>query len=349
MSGSARVDSFHVHPDDVHPLCEGLLHARFVGLSPLLGITGASPTPRASADALRALAATPALQGTVAIVADPDLRVDVVIGGGSVAPAHVALVRRREVDAARVVGVSRAPGGGWLLHRFEDATAASRWLARLSSRIPEFVAWDADTMAEVAATVDQPRQIPAELPLEAVIYLFHAIDLFRRVTYEHLLAYAPVDGPVQVAADTFRAELPRALRSGDIRWLLPAFHRLMPDLAQHDVAPRPEHLALLDAAGILHGARGPDGEAQLVFGEVGTRLGIEFYRTWHAAAAVALHRRGEPDRAGHRWFLAPTAFANHLFALRASGRGHATVHHEALDEEGLVRAIQALVDAPPVP
>lgn len=331
---SDTLNSFQIQWGDFAWLWKELLGLDCRDLSPFAArVNAPSASPVTDVAALTALAKNPVLAHAASIVSDPDLRLECVLGGGSASIGHVTLYRRRQHAGA--VALTPSVEGAFLLHCFPDTPMAARWLAHLLSRIPDFVAWDVDTLSEMGATLELPREIPGEMPFETLLYLLHAIDVFRRGVYRNLLDYRPVEGSLTVTAAEFDETLGAALRSGDVRWLLPAFHRLTPGLADLRVEPRPEHLEILARADLIHPVRTADtGEARYRFGEVGTRVGVEFYRTWHSAASIARTLRGQRGP-GLRAFLAPTAFANHLFEVETRRDGHGAVHHHPLDEAGL--------------
>jgi hypothetical protein len=117
-----------------------------------------------------------------------------------------------------------------------------------------------------------------------------------------------------------------------VRWLLPAFLHLTPNLDVSRFDPQPEHLAALAERGFLVPAKDRDTQEDgFVFGEAGMAMGVEFHRTWMSAVGfetAVLTPRGE--RAVHRAFLAPTGIANHLFLLESDASGACVANHQAM-------------------
>jgi hypothetical protein len=336
----AQPRCFKVSLGDLRPLWQ-LLAAPTTALSPYAALEARPPATDPAE--LAALAQDPALAQAANLLAAPQLKVECVIGGGSSALGYLTLCRRG--DSPVVVATTPIGTDSLLVYSFADSISAGTWLARTLNTLPEFLAWDPATLESVAASPAPAHDLPSTLPLETLIYLFHAIDMYRAAVYRNLLQHLTVDEDLAVDAAEFDAALGRALQSGDIRWLLPAFHRLMPGLAACTLDPKPEHLDALSGLDIIGPVRANASAArQYRFGAAGQRLGLEFYRTWHGAVGISLSRADGVLPQSH--FLAPTAFANHWFSLATDTLGHGMVEYAALDEGQLADRLRGLLDSP---
>lgn len=337
---SAQPRCFKVSLGDLRPLWK-LLAVPTTSLSPYATLDARPPATEPTE--LAALAQDPALAQAATLLAAPELKVDCVIGGGSSALGYLTLCRRH--DSPGVVAATPVGSDSLLVYNFADTAAAGAWLARTLNTLPEFLAWDPATLQSVAASPEPSHILPSTLPLETLIYLFHALDMYRAAVYQNLLQHRTVDADLAVDAAEFDAALGRSLQSGDIRWLLPAFHRLMPALAACTLDPKPEHLDALATLDIVVPVRGEAPAApRYRFGETGQHLGLEFYRTWHGSVGITLTRTDGELPNSH--FLAPTAFANHWFSLGTDSLGHGVVDYAALDDDRLAERLQRLLDTP---
>jgi len=321
---------FQIGRNDLGPLFVDTLRLEWSATSPLqTELAGYRPGSGQASHDLAEVARHPLLTKAAPILARPTFRMLHRTGGGAAPASHFAAYNNRNFDADAIVTVTPS---------FEDSL-----LIQLLDPLDDYCAWWTELLA--AKVEDEPANlIPESLPLESFVYFLHAIDAYRRASYQSMLEYAPTDQLFLTAAE-FTDSMVRSLRSRDLRWLLPAFLHLVPGLDLSGFDPREEHLAALADSGFLLAARDREtGQPGLAFGEAGRSMGIEFHRTWLLAVGFELAALS-PENAHplSRGLLAPTALANHLVLLESVDQGRVGVHHEALSADSLRARLQELV------
>jgi hypothetical protein len=323
--------AFQVSRGDLGPLFVDTLRLRCNPLSPLArDLGGYAPGSAAPSDDLVDVSEHPLFPKVARILARPGICFTHRTGGGSTPVSHFTACYNREIDGQAVAVATPSFEGSLLIQLFDTPS--------------DYLAW---WLGLIGTKVEEPTAncLPQPVRLESLVYLLHAIDAYRRASFESMLSYAPADQLFLRAAD-FTDSMSRSIRSADVRWLLPAFLHLTPNLDVSNFDPQPEHLTALAERDFL--ALGKERETQedvLVFGEAGMAMGVEFYRTWMMAIgfeATALTARGE--RVLHRAFLAPTAIANHLVLLESADDG-CVATHEALTFSELAAKLAELLKA----
>lgn len=322
---------FQINNSDVGPLFTDTLRLQCNGLSPFgESLRTYAPGSGAPSAGLAEIARHPRLQEVAAILSQPDLRITHRTGGGSLDVSFFGAFRSRSVRQEAIATLTPSFEGSWMVQLFDTPR--------------EYLAW---WLGLVASRVEEPaaNYMPPPLPLESLVYLLHAVDSFRRVSYASMLSYTPAVEPFVTSAE-FSETLTRALSSQDMRWLLPAFLYLTPGLNQFTFEPSPEHLDILEEHDFLLPVQHPQTrEDVFVFGEAGRTLGVEFYRTWMMAVGfdtTVLTPQGE--KSVNRGFLAPTALANHLIRLEPDGTGGCTANHQALTLAELEFRLRDMLD-----
>ena len=111
--------------------------------------------------------------------------------------------------------------------------------------------------------------VPPRVALGAFLLILHTVDMFRRVSYQRALDF-DVRSTVSLRAADFSALLPRSLQSMDLRWLLPTFATVTPNLGEINPHIVPEHAQALHDLGFVRNTQDPQsGEDLLLFGEAG--------------------------------------------------------------------------------
>lgn len=322
--------AFQVSRSDLGPLFVDTLRLEWNASSPLqTELAGYVPGSGRPSDDLAEVTRHPLLAKVAPILARPTFRMLHRTGGSAAPASHFAAYNNRNLDADAIVTVTPSFEGSLLIQLFDP--------------LDDYCAWWSDLLA--AKVEGEPVSlIPESLPLESFVYFLHAIDAYRRASYQSMLDYAPTD-QLSITAAEFTGTMARSLRSRDLRWLLPAFLHLVPGLDLSGFDPREEHLAALSENDFLLAAKETGtGEPGVVFGEAGRATGIEFHRTWLLAVGFELAALSAED--AHplsRGFLAPTGLANHLFLLESVGPGRVAVRHEALSADSLRARLQALL------
>ena len=302
----------HIALQDLGPLFVDSLHLVSTAFSPfgerLASYATGSVQPD---DAARDAAADRAFADAAAILARPDLRVDVVTGGGMLPMGGFRSYAARS-GGDSVVSVI-AGGDGWdvLVHESPRAWAA----------------WSVRNVA-TACMETVPNVLPPVMSAGSFLLACHAIDTFRRGYLQGLLAHKPETSGVVSAAE-FGTGLKESVTSGDIRWLLPAVVVLVPGLAGVLPEPRAEDFGYLVDHGVI--AAGKDkGMDVIAYGETGHLLGAEFAHTWTLSAGLAFTiMRGGKEQTLHRVFNAGTGLANHLVRFEERDGG-LDANHQAL-------------------
>jgi hypothetical protein len=216
--------------------------------------------------------------------------------------------------------------------------ASSTWNVALYADTHGFVDHWLDSHAS-AADQDIANALPPPLSLATITLMLHAIDAYRRASYQSALAYATE--PLSISVAEFTHSLGAAAASTDLRWLLPSFLQLLPGIDPSSLIATDQDLAALAEHDLLTLQSGK-GEQRLGFGATGHWIGAEFLRSWHQAVGfeLNLHRRDDRQTLA-RVLLAPTALSNHWFELSADGR---EVNHQPLRVSVLAQRLDDLLD-----
>jgi hypothetical protein len=318
--------SFQVGRADVLGLLAGLRIASFDEKSPLAALLrdAQRTTLSKSSELLISLAGNPDVAKTIAILSRPALIIENRAGGGTKPIGFFTVCHAPDIDKEAFATV---------LPSAEEALLFVLHPTRF-----HFLAW---WLGSHASKADEPvpNHLPPPLNLESLVCALHVIDLFRRCSYENLLAHVTSDQP-EIKPGGFLDSLQKSVTSGDLRWLLPAFIGLTPRIDFGGFGEHPgaiENLARMD---LLFAAKGGGGNPLLVFGEAGKSLGVEFYYSWFQAIGFRTWvRSGSGWTVAHNGFLAPTGLANHLFLIN----GDLTINHQALTRDLLDRKLVKLL------
>lgn len=195
---------------------------------------------------LAAVLAEPRANDVAAVVACPSFKLWGRTGGGRVPVSSYALCGRPATHPDLIVAVSPSYESSYCFEILEG--------------VDEAVAWWANAFA-APVEIDPPNLLPPPMELESLFYAMHAIDSFRRVTLEEMLAFETSSEPA-VGAEAFSSTMVSSIGSRDLRWLLPAFLHLVPNLAVDGLDIREEHIGFLidqrlfEAAAIAEDGRG---------------------------------------------------------------------------------------------
>jgi hypothetical protein len=317
---SANLYAFKVNPGQMAALMATMLQQECNPLSPYA--LGAVIPDGTVAEETKKMAQHPVFASVTAILAKPRLRTVYHKGGG---------VRQ---ESFAVYSCAEGPTKGWVsLHDGGDATNLLLFFPDQES----FLQW---WVQRFAGDITQPaiNAITPTLPLESLVVILHAIDCYRRSYYESMLSYEPDKGAIISEADFLRT-LKTSLKSKDPRWLLASLFTLMSGFQGMTLNILPEHFSAAFELGFLVVDNQPAGSFYR-FGEQGKILGQEFTVTWlWAVAWEAVGLTSEGVKSLSQAYLAPTAFANHLFFLLDGKPGTKDFSHHALDREELFLAL----------
>ncbi|MFQ5500667.1 MAG: GYF domain-containing protein [Phycisphaerae bacterium] len=324
--------AFQVGRDDLGPLLVDGLRLDLDEYSPLAGMLRPyRPGSRAIDGNLRTLLEDAQVSRAASILARPTLRMFNQTGGGALPASFFTACHNADFDERAFVVINPSFEGSTLIQLFETP-----W---------DFLAWWLILNAG-EATESSPNYMPPPIRLESLIYLLHAIDAYRRGAYQSMLNYTPTEKPT-IRPKAFTDSMRQAVRSGDLRWLLPAFISLTPNLNTASLETSPEFIEALAKHDFLIPVRNRNShEDEFLFGATGKIMGVEFFRTWMRAVGfetTVLTKQGWCVM--HRGFLAPTGITNHLFLLDTDGEGRCTVNHQAMTRESLDGRLADLMTA----
>ncbi len=209
------------------------------------------------------------------------------------------------------------------------------FLGLLFADINGFLDWWGSLYAANIADV-QRSSFEGTMPLETVVSILHSLDSYRRAYMESMLGYNPKLN-ISIKKTEFINTLAASLASGDVRWLLPSMFRLTPDLPGANLQLLPEHLQALEQMGFVTVSSDTlTGESLFSLGERGKALGTEFFHTWiNSIGWKASVLADSQEKVISRVYLAPTAFANHLFSFQAQPEGKFKCNHQSLSKAEL--------------
>ena len=248
--------------------------------------------------------------------------------GGSAVPFEEMHLCWKRVSGSRVISVLKTAEDEVSLQTWPDSGA--------------FVEWWCGNFACKSDTV-VANYMPPMLSLEGLMTLLHCIDAYRRATFRSMLNFTPYDMPTLTPAE-FTESAAMAIKSRDIRWLLPSFAVLVPGLAEYNLGGMPDLSREAWSRNFLKTVTHRDtGEERIGFGEAGSSMGMEFYRTWLMGAGFELKTiRPEGIVTAARVFLAPTGLTNHLIALEAQPDGSCTANHQPYHYEQLTGVMKQM-------
>ena len=309
--------TFSVHPSDLGVLLVDQLHLQVNSFSPFVEIlSGYVPGSDTVSDTARKLAEDTSFASVAAVLARPDLRLELLVGGGMV---PLGSIRVYGSKSAGDMLVAVAPGDGeWAVLLFDTPRSCGEWFARQTGTNTQ---------------EGEPNHLAPPCTLSTIVAAFHTIDAFRRTAYQDMLAFKRTVDPM-VTPEEFRSSAQASIHSQDIRWLLPSLLVLNPTLADSIGTMGSDGLEQAVKRGFLIGAKRAGGtDTVLLFGEAGTHMGSEFLRSWVSSCGYCLDVV-EPDgpRTIQRGYVASTGLANHWFRFDMKD-GILLVNHQPLSLE----------------
>ena len=318
------VFTFQVAQAELGPLFVDLLKLDSEDGSPVaapLGRYAKGSLKQPSAE-LKSVAADAEAAKAAAILAQPSWTMAHRTGGGSLPLSFFTAAHAPSIDADCIAVVAPSFDGSYFIQSFDSPFLFLAWWLDLTA---------CEAIEPVANHIAPPTSY------ESLIYILHAVDLYKRAAMDSQLSHQPSETP-SIAADSFGATFKTSVQSNDLRWLLPSFLALTPGLDEAGFDEDAAHLEALTRLEFLLPAKS-DGSAandRLMFGEAGRIMGVEFYRSWFQAAGFETRVLGGSGwRTANKGFLAPTGLANHLVLLdaAASGSGSPTVNHQAMTRD----------------
>lgn len=276
-----------------------------------------------------ALASDPDLKRIANVLAAPELRVSFCVGGMGRPPESFRLYSRRDGEKTAVVYVGSSNNLVETIY-FEDLNACCSYLATLYA-------------AHVAKP--SPNLIKPEVSLEVMLIILAFIDCYRRAYLNEMLS-SNAKSVEAIYEEEFLTVFDHELKSPDIRWLLPAFLRLVPDLGKTSLVFSGQHMEMVRALGFYTRAvEGKSNKAVYLFGPTLKYLGLEFSIFWNTAigfeVSVLKRLSGKVESVG-RYFLAPTDEANHFISIERRGDNYICTH-QSLNFDGTVMELERLL------
>ena len=308
---------FVVHPEDLGPLLVDQLHLQATSFSPFAeALADYAAGSAALTEDGKALGGDDSFLAAAAVLARPDLRLDVLFGGG-MQPLGSLRAYAAKNAGDRMVAV--APGDGeWDIRLFDGPRDVATWVAQqLGTAAPE----------------GEPNMLTPPCTLSTLVAVFHTIDMFRRSAYQDLLEFRRSPDPVMTPQE-FRSAAQASIRSQDIRWLLPSLLVLVPDLAAHLATMGDDGLEQAVGRDFLVGTTRAGGtDPVLLFGEAGRHMGAEVLQSWVGSVGFSVDVVAEGGaRTLHRGYVASTGLANHWFRFEEKD-GALDVTHQPLSQE----------------
>lgn len=300
----------------------GKLFSDVLGIVPNRGSAffGATPTDMDLSDVYREQLKNEEFLRALRIVAQPDLYVVNRIGGGSMGLEEVR-IHRKKGEGEYVVATAQADDGTCVLQVYENYKAYLAWW------MEKFAGKNDETIA---------NYVPPKVTLEQFLFVLHAIDSFRIVSYRNLLNHVYMEKAYITYAE-FAKTMADSIKSNDLRWMLPSFMRILPGFEKYNLEMSAENAAFLVGQGIMENAKlVKNDELVLVFGEGGLSMGVEFFRFWIMSSGFEINVLTlDGFAAKERLFNAPTAISNHFVRLETGKDGKTMVNHQTYTREQL--------------
>ncbi|MGE5329230.1 MAG: zinc ribbon domain-containing protein [Deltaproteobacteria bacterium] len=256
------------------------------------------------------------------VLANPLHRTAYNTGGSMLPVSFMNVYSNNKIDQFGLVSIMPSFENSIMIHSFDSAESYGEWFAETVS---------------MCSQEEIESKLPAKFPLESLVFILHAIDSFKRVSYKSMLDYKPVEESM-IASKEYGETLKTSTDSKDIRWLLPAFSMLTPNLSKYNMKLGPDYMKLLTDSKIFIPVKKSDtGEEFFKFDEVGKGLGVEFYSSWVMSVGfeTVIFNSGGTEKVLNNGFLAPTAFANNLFEIEKDAQGNGIINYSCLNFEGL--------------
>lgn len=250
----------------------------------------------------------------LSIIAQPDLRLSAMKGGGAFGLEPLSVYGRMSPGGLDIVAVLFG-GDNTILAIFDGINAFADW-------------WSGMFGARIDTTAPLTNFLQGRLKISELVLMLHLIDSYKRAYMESMLLYIP-NKDYYVEAEEFFTSLRVSLRSGDIRWLLPAFFALTPGLTGINLDIEPGMLEIarkLEFIGMLEQV--DNEQLKFIYLNAGTVMGNEFANTWMYGVGwnASVLKNGAVTELSQK-FLAPTSLANHLFTVyRESDNSYAFTH-----------------------
>lgn len=326
----STIKQFEVPGQDLPRLAVGVFGLQPHARSPL-GPACQAPDARTapSGASIQAFGQDNELRQALAILANPDHQMTLRIGGGAMG-LEEAWLCHANAHGTCLAFCGKTETGDWLVILHSDPAAfCAWWMEKYGGR-------NADTI---------PNAIPPNTGMGEFLVTLHAIDAFRRVSFQNMLDYVVTDRPA-ISLKLFVDTLSRSVKAMDTRWLLPSFLLLTPGIELYRADFVEKDIDVLIRLGLFTQAMNEKtGEDMLVFSENLRAMGVAFYRSWMFSAGFEILSVSSTGRTSYgSFFVAPTALANHFVRLEHDGDGKPLANHQTYTARQLESQLDALLE-----
>jgi len=281
-------------------------------------------------DDLKEIAENDTCKTALGIIAKPLHRTIYNTGGSVMGVSYLNVYSNKAIDEQGFVSITPSFQDSILIQYFDSAESYAQWFA------------DTVTMSE---NEEVQSHLPAKFSLESLVFVLHAIDCFKRISFKSMLEYKPTDESM-VSSKEYGEMLKVSVESKDVRWLLPAFSMLTPNLDKYKMNLGPDHMKILTDEKIFIAVKKQDsGEEFFQYAEAGQRLSVEFYSSWMLGIGFESVTFGEngAENVKDNGFIAPTAFGNHLIQIEKDAQGNGVVNYTVMTYEKLINKVNELL------
>ncbi len=265
---------------------------------------------------------------SISIVKEADILIETRIGGGVLGLEEVKFYHKK--GNPHWLAFEKEQEGIIVMQLFDSSQAFVDWW------IDKFAGENTDSV---------PNRIPPKVKLQEFMLILHSVDMYRRASYQNMLEHNFVER-LKLDYKEFADELVNSLKSNDVRWLLPAFLKLMPEIKDFDMEIKPEDANILfEQLFLLNMHSEIDKKDFLTFGEAGISMGVEFFRTWYMGSGFAFKEHKDDNwELRSCWFFAPTSITNHFVKIESENGILAMVNHQAYTKEQLKFKFRTILD-----
>jgi hypothetical protein len=180
--------TFTVRPSDLGAILVDQLHLQPTSFSPFAEVLADyAPGSGSVGDTGRQLANNAAFAAVAGVLARPDVRLELLVGGGM---APLGSLRAYASKAAGNMLVAIAPGDSeWDIRLFDAPRSCAEWVARQTGTNTQ---------------EGEPNHLAPPCTLSTLVAAFHTIDAFRRTAYQDMLAYKRTVDPM-ITPEEFRS------------------------------------------------------------------------------------------------------------------------------------------------
>ncbi len=287
------------------------------------GYDGEQAATSSPSELFKALSESPKFRQIAKKLLEPDLKIEFNRGGAGAADEIYYILQ--STDDKAVLGLFVSTDENLVLLLFDAWESFLQWWSEL------YVSSAMSTYQTV---------FPNIMETEVLICALNCIDIYRRSYMESMLDYRSGVN-LSLTTQNFIDLLKRATASRDKRWLLPTMIEITPGLKNSTIALKPEHIRQIEDLGFV-----TSDEAVLTLAERSRIMGTEFISSWMGSIGwQATSLINGEEQSLSRVFLAPTAFANHLFTFEIAANGESHFRHQASTRPQIIQALTKWMEA----